>query len=289
MKHETPDRPGRKSADPGGIQYRWTYLSNGKGKRMPRINETRDADCHLQLASLLRESGYRDPPEVLIGWKDQTDPPFAKTPGPGDVLCLFTRPPLSDPANRTDDEEQDGPRRHLYQAGSPLERSMFGVIRMYMSVCSRAHVALTPKILDHLPTRFKNRQSMEFHQNATASYLRLGAREVGAEAKLKTAAFLVRAEGVEPGGFDFFAAWAMSGPENLAWSRILATRCRDLARKNRFVLAELTCPWYGEEKPGQWFSRTKPPDLAWVDSVGVEVILALPLEARDARGAAAAT
>ena len=257
--------------------FRLAYHTSQSSDLRFRIHQLRDGDAFLELSAALYSRGYKYGGLLLNLPSEKPPDPYPVDVSfltPSDLVILNTRPPIDDI------EEED---KHLVRRSyTSLEDEIFkAVTARYFEKCARSHIVLSEALARQLPTEFKDRANMLFHQYNDGSYIAHGEYDTEPSQsppnQKLTAVFLIQIPAIWEGGPGLLAAFGMAGIETLAWNYLLRTRFlrrgRQVAQKTdwldsyQFLMAEVL------------LSRVpkKPTSLSFVEKWQVQPILSIPL------------
>ena len=237
-------------------------------ERPVSIALTRDTEASVDLEWTLHSQGY-DPGISILNFPSnqrrfdllpieslfQVELPFLARE---DVLLQATRPPLSD-------FEQDD-KKKVEPSNTTLERATFMHWWRYFRRCSRSSIILSDVVASCLPSGFKNRQEMIFHQTGCRfKFVRESGRSYTRQNPLglRTAAFLLRVDEIFPGGPGLVGAWGLNAEATLAWCRLLRHRASNLLDHRGLIMVDL----YPTKAPA------RPPTYGYMDDWKFDVVL----------------
>ncbi|MCX6624226.1 MAG: hypothetical protein NTY38_24825 [Acidobacteria bacterium] len=245
--------------------------------RPAKLHALRDADAGMYYVAKLAAKGYGFDLEI-----NAQVPPGAKAARAvkaservkkGDVLLISTRPPLTPDSGRL--------LAPIVPSGSWIEEHIVETLSRVFRICCREEVVLSSAIARQLPKEAAEHAKLKFQLRPPAYFKyrarhqqKYGARLHGS----KTAGYLISAREIWPNGPDLFCSFGMSGPMNLAWAYLLATKHPELIRcgDDRFVMADILPRKLPGEKHAVFPEAAE--SLEFADSWQVRILLdtALP-------------
>jgi hypothetical protein len=204
--------------------FRMAYHTSLSKNSRFRIHQLRDGDAFSELSAVLYSRGY-EYGGLLLNLPSEKPlephPVDISSLTSSDLVLLNTRPPIDDI------EEED---KHLVrQSFTNFEAVIFNAVKpKYFEWCARSHIILSETLARQLPTGFRDRANMLFHQSRDGSYIKHGEYASGswrppADQRL-TAVFFIQIPALWEGGPGLLAAFGMAGIETLAWNYLLRTR-----------------------------------------------------------------
>jgi len=178
----------------------------------------------------------------------------------GDCIVTTTRPPLSDP--------EHGDIKQVRRGHTWLEDRILRLWAGYFAVLARTHLRLAHRLDTLLPPGFEDRRDIVFRSRRSAAYKRLhpcdGRRfRYVPPGDPRTAAFLLHAPAIWPGGPAYVGIFGMHGLSTLAWAWQLRNVMPELLEKPGFTMVELVAGDVPE----------RPTDLRWMSTWSVEPVL----------------
>lgn len=156
-----------------------------------------------------------------------------------DILLVNTRPPLTNDTNHL--------LAPIRRSDSWVEDRIIDVLKEIFTTCSRDEVVLSIGLAGMLQERYEKRAKLKFMTRPEVYYTQRASingeyEDVRAH---RTAGYLIYAREIWPNGPDLLCSFAMSGPMNLVWSYLLATRFASYilpSGKERFFMADIIPP-----------------------------------------------
>jgi hypothetical protein len=231
-------RPMDEMEGPGGVRH---------AKQRNKLHWLRDGDAGTYYVSKLAAVGYGfslelnlpSPPATAADSRADRGAAAEERLRKGDILLLNTRPPLT-----KDENQLLAPIR---RSESWVEDRIMGILAGIFTTCCRDEVVLAEPVAAMLPPLFEKRAKVKFKTRPEAEYSHRAASNGEYEEihTHRTAGYLIYAREIWPNGPDLLCSFAMSGPMNLVWAFLVATRYADRimpAGKERILMADIVPP-----------------------------------------------
>ena len=255
------------------------YIKQDRHDRRPRGHQVRDGLAMSELEVAVRRLGWdhgvpflqypRSTLEIESCAEQGATPPLEEVDdsrlGPGDLLLVSTRPPLSDVWHKD--------KLRINPSFTTLEEKLFRVCREHFRTIARSFVWLQQPFAPQLSQGYENRFEIVFAQHRRAFYLRCrradGTHPEEGFRDRRTAAFLLHLKSVPLlNGAALLVALGQGGIETLAWAHRLRTDQSWRLDEESFTVVEFknaACP-------------ERPADLRFAESWEIaEVLRAKPL------------
>lgn len=215
-------------------------------RRRSKLHWLRDGDAGAYYVSKLASAGYQFALKLNLRTDDgdtesKADRAAAATERlkKGDVLLLNTRPPF------TKDENQL--LSPIERSDSWVENRIMEFLAKIFTTCSRDEVVLSRELAAQLPKALEKRAKVKFKTRSGAWYTHKATvdGEYTEIRSYRTAGYLIYGREIWPNGPDLLCSFAMSGPMNLIWAYLVASKFGDHLTSpgcERFLMADFGPP-----------------------------------------------